>query len=446
MQTVIMIIPGNITYKLSNIHDIHAALQSGEYINPHYKLQFPLYRKEVRFRYVTAQKERQLPAFALLRDPSMRCSNAYVGVHELLPGSEECREKCLQEVVSYASSCLTIHQKHVPLQLSWGDWDGDCRHVASQEKDLESAIQPQQRNTDEPEGLGGQGKGEGGGWFIALKVWNFSLKSIDAEPSEFEKNSAGRLTEPIAVTIASEKLLAYELKKVPVTSEYPVETQQIGTYHLLKVETQHIPKLVTVSYLGNLETVETQHIPERVTGSNLSEVVNASTYHDRLVHTRTSLFGITCSALPYVGISPSSLAPDSGSDSNAEVLVAATLVHPKLCVDKILSKLPSESIVAQALKSEVGPRGRHVVLQARASEFRTSIVAAATHQTRKRKIDSCDGVDADKENIKISLSHASAPTIKRICREKTGTEWQTVLDVVEYDKEQQRKRTKSRSR
>jgi hypothetical protein len=51
-----------------------------------------------------AQKERQLPAFALLRDPSMRCSNAYIGIHELLPGSEECHEKCLQEVVSYASS------------------------------------------------------------------------------------------------------------------------------------------------------------------------------------------------------------------------------------------------------------------------------------------------------------------------------------------------------
>lgn len=74
-------------------------------------------------------------------------------------------------------------------------------------------------------------------------------------------------------------------------------------------------------------------------------------------------------------------------------------------------------------------------------------MTVATHRTRKRKIDSCDGVDTDKENIKMSLSHASAPTIKRICWEKTGTEWQTVLDVVEYyDKEQQRKRTKSRSR
>lgn len=73
------------------------------------------------------------------------------------------------------------------------------------------------------------------------------------------------------------------------------------------------------------------------------------------------------------GISPSSLAPDSGSDSNAEVLlVAATLVqHPKvsdhpglehaaaqhvfqLCVDKVLSKLPSESAVAQASVRTVG--------------------------------------------------------------------------------------------
>jgi hypothetical protein len=71
-------------------------------------------------------------------------------------------------------------------------------------------------------------------------------------------------------------------------------------------------------------------------------------------------------------------------------------------------------------------------------------VAVATHQTCKRKIDSCDGVDADKENIKISLSHASAPTIKCICWEKTGTEWQTVLDVVEYDKEQRKGQSHAR--
>jgi hypothetical protein len=30
----------------------------------------------------------------------------------------------------FFQGCLTIHQKHVPLQLSWSDRDGKCRHVS----------------------------------------------------------------------------------------------------------------------------------------------------------------------------------------------------------------------------------------------------------------------------------------------------------------------------
>jgi hypothetical protein len=61
--------------------------------------------------------------------------------------------------------------------------------------------------------------------------------------------------------------------------------------------------------------------------------------------------------------------------------------------------------------------------------------------TCKRKLDSVD-IDSDnlKENISSNrvakeLSPLGVPTTKRICREKTGTEWQTFLDVMKYGEE-----------
>jgi hypothetical protein len=49
--------------------------------------------------------------------------------------------------------------------------------------------------------------------------------------------------------------------------------------------------------------------------------------------------------------------------------------------------------------------------------------------------------DSDKENISLNCHGSFTPAIrvvtgKRICREKTGTEWQTVLDVIKYGEEQ----------
>jgi hypothetical protein len=41
----------------------------------------------------------------------------------------------------------------------------------------------------------------------------------------------------------------------------------------------------------------------------------------------------------------------------------------------------------------------------------------------------------DKENVTLFQS-SDTPTVKRICREKTGTDWQTVLDVTAYGEEQ----------
>lgn len=60
-----------------------------------------------------------------------------------------------------------------------------------------------------------------------------------------------------------------------------------------------------------------------------------------------------------------------------------------------------------------------------------------TRQTRKRKLNKVDSDDSsDKENISLPRP---APRAKRIRREKTGTEWQTVLDLVKFDEEQRRR-------
>ncbi|KAG1817671.1 uncharacterized protein BJ212DRAFT_1299188 [Suillus subaureus] len=61
---------------------------------------------------------------------------------------------------------------------------------------------------------------------------------------------------------------------------------------------------------------------------------------------------------------------------------------------------------------------------------------------RKRKLDD-DNINSDnscnKENISPyhvpGLSPPGVPSTKHICRKKTGTEWQTVLDVITYGKE-----------
>ncbi|KAG1763816.1 hypothetical protein EV702DRAFT_1051632 [Suillus placidus] len=66
-------------------------------------------------------------------------------------------------------------------------------------------------------------------------------------------------------------------------------------------------------------------------------------------------------------------------------------------------------------------------------------------KTRKRKVDDVDidfNNDPRKENIsphhvpkQRALPPKAGVRIKRICREKTGTEWQSVLDVLKYNEE-----------
>lgn len=77
-------------------------------------------------------------------------------------------------------------------------------------------------------------------------------------------------------------------------------------------------------------------------------------------------------------------------------------------------------------KAEGNRVGGEVVTRAQASPSRT-----ATCQSRKRKMDQAnsDGDNSNKENILLTRP---APAAKRICREKTGTEWETVLDIVKF--------------
>lgn len=67
-----------------------------------------------------------------------------------------------------------------------------------------------------------------------------------------------------------------------------------------------------------------------------------------------------------------------------------------------------------------------------------------TRETRKRKIACTISTDRDahEDSENQPLNHhgslSSTPiAIKRICREKTGTDWQTVLDLVKYNEERQ---------
>jgi hypothetical protein len=69
-----------------------------------------------------------------------------------------------------------------------------------------------------------------------------------------------------------------------------------------------------------------------------------------------------------------------------------------------------------------------------------------TRETHKRKI-ACVGVDCDAHKENESPGHhgslSTPAAIKRICREKTGTDWQTVLDIVNYSEERRSRQNKA---
>jgi hypothetical protein len=92
-------------------------------------------------------------------------------------------------------------------------------------------------------------------------------------------------------------------------------------------------------------------------------------------------------------------------------------------------------------KAGVGPIfGCEVVAPLEAQNPCTA--STTLHQTRKRKI-ACALTGAgtvDKENLVVFSNDIPVAT-KRICREKTGTDWQTVLDVIAYGEERNRRQT-----
>ncbi|KAG1767787.1 hypothetical protein EDD22DRAFT_844361 [Suillus occidentalis] len=119
----------------------------------------------------------------------------------------------------------------------------------------------------------------------------------------------------------------------------------------------------------------------------------------------------------------------------------ALLKFQKVLVMSESESQESAAMMVAVVKAEPGVSskpGRKAVVQAQDSCTASS--DGVTHQTRKRK--RLGGVDAiDKENAQTLFQSGCTPaTIKRICREKTGTDWQTVLDVTAYGEEQRIRR------
>ncbi|KAG2370327.1 hypothetical protein BDR07DRAFT_1476323 [Suillus spraguei] len=135
----------------------------------------------------------------------------------------------------------------------------------------------------------------------------------------------------------------------------------------------------------------------------------------------------------------------SGSGEDTSVFWELGLTVP----DPFATHSPSDTILLEGLpldtisgwketgrmKAEADHHvgGEVVILRAQASPAATS-----TPQSQKRKLEQVDSHgDSNKEHVvSESLScPAPAATWKRICREKTGTEWEMVLDVVKFGEE-----------
>ncbi|KAG1775008.1 hypothetical protein EV702DRAFT_1199857 [Suillus placidus] len=104
-----------------------------------------------------------------------------------------------------------------------------------------------------------------------------------------------------------------------------------------------------------------------------------------------------------------------------------------------LSKLSNDNTVdagqsdeqkrKENIQAEAGCVGGGII---RARAIRTT----SGRQTHKRTIEDIDTEpDTDQEDFDVSSNHAPVETQKRICREKTGTDWQTVLDIMSCGKQ-----------
>ncbi|KAG1759546.1 hypothetical protein EDD22DRAFT_849151 [Suillus occidentalis] len=106
----------------------------------------------------------------------------------------------------------------------------------------------------------------------------------------------------------------------------------------------------------------------------------------------------------------------------------------------------SAAMMIAVVKSEpgVGPNVgcKAMLVQAQDSCTASSHCYSGTRQTRKRKMRVGGADTVDKENVTLFQS-SDTPTIKCICREKTSTDWQTVLDVTAYGEEQRIRRDRA---
>ncbi|KAG1728862.1 uncharacterized protein EDB91DRAFT_1253292 [Suillus paluster] len=118
-------------------------------------------------------------------------------------------------------------------------------------------------------------------------------------------------------------------------------------------------------------------------------------------------------------------------------MLQKNIINTRLALDNLrMSKSESQEAATMRIEAGAGPNfGCKVIVQAQDSHTASS----GTRQTRKRKIGGVDTID--KENV-LFPNGCGTLTIKRICWEKTGTDWQTVLDVIAYGEEQRNRRDK----
>ncbi|KAG1883631.1 hypothetical protein F4604DRAFT_1677387 [Suillus subluteus] len=119
-------------------------------------------------------------------------------------------------------------------------------------------------------------------------------------------------------------------------------------------------------------------------------------------------------------------------------VIAASPSRSSLRVNENERLSAAITILSPAQKMEAESAKSCEVILGAQPEASCATVASSTHQIHKRKIDTVDPNHyADKENMWLSPSlDRTAPATKCICWEKTGTNWQTVLDIVKYGEEQ----------
>ncbi|KAG1792659.1 uncharacterized protein HD556DRAFT_1444336 [Suillus plorans] len=125
-----------------------------------------------------------------------------------------------------------------------------------------------------------------------------------------------------------------------------------------------------------------------------------------------------------------------------EIVIAASPSHSSLREkenQRLSAAITTAPSPARKTVEAGSAKSCEVILRAQL-EVSCAKVACSTHP--KRKIDNIDPNHCtDKEKVRLSSPSpdCTAPATKRICREKTGTDWQTVLDIIKHGEEQQKK-------